>query len=203
MSGNTSAKPTQPPPAKPDRRILRTRDSLGDALIDLMQQMPFDDITVQQVLDRAGVSRSTFYTHYRDKDDLFLSDVEDFFTMMGDFLTRRGAPPTRIAPVEEFFAHVADVPGVSDAINASGKGADVRELGIGCFARSIEQRLTLAGIVLPAAELKATSCALAGALFSLLDWWIRQGKSMPPKDADALFHRLAWSSLPAAARAKI
>jgi AcrR family transcriptional regulator len=203
MSGNPTAKPAPPPPAKPDRRIRRTRDTLGDALINLMQEKPFDSITVQQVLDRAGVSRATFYTHYRDKDDLFLSDVEDFFEMMSALLTRCGAPATRIAPVEEFFAHVADVPGVSDAINASGRGADVRELGTGCFARSIEQRLTLAGIVLPTTELKAISHALAGALFSLLHWWIRQGKTMPPKEVDALFHRLAWSSVPGAARAKI
>jgi len=44
----------------------------------LMHEKNFDDITVQNVLDRAGVGRSTFYVHYRDKEDLFLSDVEDF-----------------------------------------------------------------------------------------------------------------------------
>jgi hypothetical protein len=42
----------------------------------------------------------------------------------------------------------------------------VRELGIGYFARSIEQRLAMAGVTLPQAELQAMSMALAGALFS-------------------------------------
>jgi AcrR family transcriptional regulator len=45
---------------KVDRRARRTRDALGDALLDLMPEKSFDDITVQQVLDRAGVGRSTF-----------------------------------------------------------------------------------------------------------------------------------------------
>jgi AcrR family transcriptional regulator len=58
--------------------VLRTRDTLGDALVALMQEKNFDEITVCEVLDRAGVVRSTFYAHYRDKDDLFLSDIEDF-----------------------------------------------------------------------------------------------------------------------------
>jgi AcrR family transcriptional regulator len=183
---------------KSDARVLRSRDALGDAMIALMQEQPFESITVQQVLDRAGVSRSTFYSHYRDKDDLFLSDVEDFFQMMGRLLTRYKAPARRLAPVEEFFAHLADVPGVQAAIDAAGKGPDVRELGIGCFARSIEERLTLAGVALPAAELRATSHALAGSLFSLMDWWLRSNKPITPRSADALFHRMAWSGLPSA-----
>src|SRR5438445_130905 len=74
MSGNvdaTKVPPTKKAAAKVDRRILRTRDTLGDALVELMQEKAFDEITVQEVLDRAGVGRSTFYAHYRDKENLF------------------------------------------------------------------------------------------------------------------------------------
>ena len=62
-----------------DARVRRTRDALGDALVALMQEKPFDTITVQDVLDRAKVGRSTFYAHYSDKDDLLMSDAEEFF----------------------------------------------------------------------------------------------------------------------------
>src|SRR5262245_5729503 len=54
---------------KTDARVRRTRDALGDALVALMQEKPFETITVQDVLDRAQVSRSTFYSHCRDKAD--------------------------------------------------------------------------------------------------------------------------------------
>ena len=60
---------------KIDRRIRRTRDTLGDALVELIREKPFDSITVQEILDRAGVGRSTFYTHYSDKQDLFLGEI--------------------------------------------------------------------------------------------------------------------------------
>lgn len=73
VSGNTAK--LRP---KADRSVAGTRNALGDALVALMQEKPFDDITVQHVLDRAGVGRSTFYEHYRDKNDLFLSDVDQF-----------------------------------------------------------------------------------------------------------------------------
>jgi AcrR family transcriptional regulator len=58
---------TSGPPRKKDRRVVRTRDTLGDALVALMREKNFEKITVQEVLDRAGVGRSTFYVHYRDK----------------------------------------------------------------------------------------------------------------------------------------
>src|SRR5436190_21609435 len=63
-------------------RAERTRHRLGGALIALVQEKPFDTITVQDVLDRANVSRATFYTHFRDQDDLFLSQVDEFLDWM-------------------------------------------------------------------------------------------------------------------------
>ena len=60
---------------KTDRRILRTRDTLGDALMALIREKNFDEITVQDVLDRAGVGRSTFYVHYRDRVDFKRSET--------------------------------------------------------------------------------------------------------------------------------
>ena len=126
---------------KGDQRVRRTRDRLGDALVELLVQKPFDDITVQDVLERAGVSRSTFYTHYRDKNDLFLSDAEDFFQGMATALSRFGDKSERVAPVQELFAHIAEVRPFYDALVESGRMHDVMELGQEHFARGIEQRL--------------------------------------------------------------
>ena len=69
-----------------------------------MHERPFKSITVQDVLDRAEVGRSTFYTHYRDKDDLFLSDVEEFWEVISSMLDRSGEDSKRVAPVRELFA---------------------------------------------------------------------------------------------------
>jgi AcrR family transcriptional regulator len=198
MSGNVEAGKSVAPKttmAKVDRRVLRTRDTLGDALVELMQEKTFDDITVQDVLDRAGVGRSTFYAHYRDKDDLFLSDVEDFLEMMATLLTRHGVRVERVAPVAELFGHIAEVREFVAALVASGKMQDVLELGQGFFARSIEERLLLARVEMEPAKLKAHAYALAGALFSLLDWWVDHGMTEKPEAMDALYHRMVWNGL--------
>ena len=175
--------------------MRRTRDRLGDALVELLVQKPFDDITVQDVLDRAGVSRSTFYTHYRDKNDLFLSDADEFFEGMATALSRFGDKSERVAPVQELFAHVGEVRPFYNALVESGRIHDVMELGQEHFARGIEQRLNempRARSIRPDRR-GAIAHGLAGSLFSLLAWWVQHGMTPSPEEMDKLFHKLVWA----------
>lgn len=55
-----------------DRRVRRTRATLHRALIELMIERGYDRVTVQDVLNRADVGRSTFYAHFHSKDDLLV-----------------------------------------------------------------------------------------------------------------------------------
>ena len=103
MSGKTE------PTRKIDSRVKHTRDALGDALLALMQEKQFENITVQEILDRAGIGRSTFYSHYSDKDDLFLSDLEDFQEKMSTVPLQSSGTSNRVLPVREFFQHVAEM----------------------------------------------------------------------------------------------
>lgn len=185
MSGNVRE-------AKTDPRVRRTRDTLGDALIALMQERPFDDITVQQVLDRAEVGRSTFYAHYRDKDDLFISDIEEFLQHIAAYLTRTGAAAERVVPARETFAHLADQRELLRAMKEAGKLDDVMELWRGIFARSIEERLRLAGVEMEGVELAVYAAGLSGSFAAMVGWWIDQKMRMSPEDMDALFHRMVW-----------
>jgi AcrR family transcriptional regulator len=182
------------PAEKLDRRVRRTRERLGDALVELILEKPFDTITVQHVLDRARVGRSTFYAHYRDKDDLFLSDVDEFFLGMAGRLSRRGEVSERVAPVRELFGHVADARPFYEALVESGRIRDVLELGHEHFARGIEERLRTRSGARPFEEQRRAGIAhaAAGALFSLLSWWIERGMPASPERMDDLFHRMAW-----------
>jgi AcrR family transcriptional regulator len=175
--------------------VLRTRDTLGDALVALMQEKNFDEITVCEVLDRAGVGRSTFYAHYRDKDDLFLSDIEDFLEACSTALKRDDAGGKRLLPVQEFFAHVREAREFYAALVRSGKMNEVQELARGFFARSIEERLEAAGVKIEPRRRSAQAYVLAGSFFSLLEWWVDKGMKADPKEMDGLFHRMAWSGL--------
>ena len=201
MSGNpdspNSIDDAKAPKKKLDRRIHRTREALGDAFIALMIEQPFESITVQNVLDRAGVSRSTFYSHYSDKDDLFLSDVEDFWELTAAMLARNHDRSDRVAPVRELFAHIAEAKDFYSALVSSGRLHDVMELGRGYLARGIEERLAASTKTkeLSKERLAAIAHAQSGALFSLLDWWINHGQRESPAEMDDLFHRMLWAGL--------
>jgi len=182
---------------KTDARVRRTRDALGDALVTLMQEKPFDTITVQDVLDRANVSRSTFYTHYSDKDDLLMSDAEEFFEAMSTALSQAGDKSDRVFPVQEFFAHLADVQPFFKALVKSGRFQENMELARGHFARGIERRLAELprGRSIPPNELPAIAFTHAGALLSSLTWWLDRGMRESPAEMDQLFHRILWNGL--------
>jgi AcrR family transcriptional regulator len=179
---------------KIDARVRRTRDALGDALVALMQEKPFESITVQDVLDRAKVGRSTFYTHFSDKDDLLMSDADEFFEMMAMALSVHGDKSNRVFPVKEFFSHVAEARSFVEALVSSGKVHENFELAEAHFARGIERRLAEVpiGAAIPAKDRPALSVAHAGALMSLLRWWIDRGMKEDTEELDKLFHRIVW-----------
>ena len=75
----------------PDRRIQRTRQLLLDSLIKLILERGYETITVQDIIDRANVGRSTFYAHFQDKEDLLLSGFENMRDMFEGF--QKGSSP--------------------------------------------------------------------------------------------------------------
>lgn len=177
---------------KMDPRARRTRDRLGDALVALILEKHFDAITVRDVLARARVSRSTFYAHYRDKQDLFVSDMDEFLESMATLLSRRGERSHRVAPVRELFSHVGEWKRFHAALAGSAKLQDFFDLAQGHFARAIAARLpeTPAGRAIPPERRAAAAHALAGAMLSLLAWWLDRGMKEPPEEMDEIFHRM-------------
>lgn len=155
---------------KLDERIGRTRNRLGNALIALILEKPIDKLTVKEVLDRAGVGRSTFYLHFRNMDDLFLSELEQGLEMWTTALTNAHEKSHRVAPVAEFFAHVASARKLYRALVDCGRIHAFFDLAQGYFARGIARRLKDMGRAhLAARELDARSHSM-----------------------DELFHRIVW-----------
>jgi AcrR family transcriptional regulator len=182
---------------KPDERIRRTHERLGRALVALIQEKPIQRVTVQEVLDRASVGRSTFYLHFRDKNDLLLSQLEKFLETMSTALSLRKEKSHRVVPVAEMFAHIGSQKKLYRALADSGRLNDFFDLAQGYFARGIERRLTESGrqVSLPQRELEARASALAGSLLSLLRWWLDRGAKESPHAMDELFHRLVWKGV--------
>jgi AcrR family transcriptional regulator len=182
--------------AREDRRSQRTKLALGRALVDLMMRRDFDRITVQDVLDEARIARATFYSHYRSKDDLLLSDADRFFVLLGQWFEEGDGGP-RVAPVAEFFEHVREFEHFQRALERSGHRQVVLELGREHIARLIERRLAsrLHGRDAPAMPLPVAARAFAGALMSLLEWWLGRAGAYPAARMDEMFHAMVWRTM--------
>jgi AcrR family transcriptional regulator len=185
------------PQRKSDPRARRTRERLGGALIELIVEKPIGAITVQEVLDRANVGRSTFYVHYSDKNDLLFSQLEMFLNFMTTRLSTLREESQRVVAVAEMFEHIGDRNRIYQALVEAGKLQDFYNLAQDAFARGIARRLRETGRAagLSRTELAARSTILAGSLLALLRWWIDRGAKESPKAMDTLFHRMVCEGI--------
>ena len=124
-----------------------------------------------------------------------MSDAEEFFEAISMALSAHGDKSDRVFPVQEFFTHLSHVQPFFKALVKSGKYQENMELARGHFARGIERRLSELPRAksIPAKELPAIAFTHAGALLSLLTWWLDRGMRESPAEMDELFHRLVWT----------
>lgn len=184
------------PVRKSDQRTRRTRQQLGMALIELILEKPMAQVTVQEILDRASVGRSTFYLHFRDKNDLLLSELEMFLETMSTVLSIRKEESHRVAPVDEMFRHIGAENRLYRALRDGGILNEFFDLAQGYFTRGITQRLKeIMGEAELPPNLEARASAMAGSLLALLRWWIDHGGNESPHAMDQLFHGLVWKGV--------
>lgn len=184
-----------------DPRVQRSTYALGHALIELIQERHFDAITVQQILDRAEVGRSTFYAHYRNKEDVLHSSYERLFLGMEAALERRPARNSALFPVTEFLEHIADAGPLVLALRRSGQMPDAWLQFTGYAARIIERRLPSESPDRRDRPRQLVVRMLAGALMESVEWWLDHREAATPGAVEAAFHALARGVMrPPAAR---
>lgn len=149
-----------------DARVVRSRDALRQAMVELAAELPLDAITVRAIAARAGVGYATFFRHYSDKETL-LADVADQLTQ--EFLAqvapilrdhdRRGAARSLCAFVE---AHLP----IHRALLAGGAGETVRRQILDTVARARPRHAegALDDLMLQ---------HLVSSILNLLAWWVR------------------------------
>ncbi len=174
---------------KHDRRSERTRRLLGEALTSLMLERRYADLTVQDILDRANIGRSTFYAHYWDKEDLLTSQVEE----MLDALIRQmqTAPVARdvLFPSLGLLRHIQEFYPVYLAQARGGKFDPVIHIFHRRLCEYIEERLRGWG-ALPDESIKVMAQVVIGAFLALVQWWLGQEMPLSPEALDAYFLQL-------------
>jgi AcrR family transcriptional regulator len=178
---------------KSDSRVQNTRRSLHEALIGLIREKDYDDVVVREILNRAHVSRSAFYTHFDGKDELLVSGIENLVARSDrqDSLTSFSLP---------IFEH-------HDEHRRTGKmNARTRRL--------LHQRLRalIARRIRHEAQHSASRChdgasvppdllaqLIASTFVIVLDWWLDTKSPLSPTGVNDLFCSLVGPALPRAA----
>jgi AcrR family transcriptional regulator len=177
---------------KQDRRTARTQRSLSGALVSLVTEKRFDDITIQEVIDRADVGRSTFYSHFRDKEDLFQQDWERFLEGLAQHIDWDKAGQAGFVPVAYLFKHLQEFQTFYKSLVRSQKADAIFKSGVSYLSERIESALSerLKRKPLPSTPIPILSNYLSSELFSLLKWWLDRGMPYPPERMDEIFHEL-------------
>ena len=178
-----------------DVRTERTYRALSTALVDLMRSREFSDITVQDLLDRAGIGRATFYSHFRSKDDFLFTDLERMLARLESHFDSTSARTTRVAPVGELFEHIKDVRGFAESLERSGHMEAVLDIASGHFARIIERRLKTLDAQPRELPLNAAARVFGAMAMELGKWWFSRPTALSAQDMDDRFHELVWRGL--------
>jgi AcrR family transcriptional regulator len=177
---------------KQDRRSQRTRRLVNSAMIELLLEKRYDAMTVQDLLDRAGIGRSTFYAHYFDKEDVLTSVVEQMLEMFRQQFAQRDGGQ-HIVPSLELFQHAYQNRQHFEAMRRGHAGERLWETAQVLLSRDLEQALTRAcvGKRAPAVPLVIVARYLAGAFLNLLKWWLEAEMPYAPERMDEIFQALA------------
>ena len=182
MAGKSSAQ------GGTDRRVARTRSTLRKALVELIPDKPFDQITVEAICAAANIGRSTFYAHYKSKNDLRRETIDDRLTSL---LAHRRETNGEASPTLIILEHVRDywrlhrrqgphdLNMAAEPIRRAATNLLKTELG------SIDGE--------PSFRRDFRLHYLVGGFMSVLVWWLERGAHEPPEQIDALFQQISNS----------
>ena len=186
-----------------DLRIKKTYRALFDAFTELLEEHRFEDLTVAMLCDRALIRRTTFYKHFRDKNDYFAFYIDELMTG----LSQNRTDAADAEPLDDVQALRHEV--FDDAMNmilaheqlmdnllASSMSGMLTGMICDRIARSIRERVmsSLAEDALAPVSLETTSEFIAGGIIRLLTNWWESGHDLERRPemadvVDALFER--------------
>jgi len=179
---------------KIDRRILRTRRALKDAMLALVLEQGFDAVTIEQITYRADLGRTTFYLHYRDKEELLLESIRELIDDLVAHIRVSNSSPILLA-----FQHAAENADLYRII-LRGEGAysaverlrktinqTIEEL----FREFLQARADVEpDLIRSSFPLEVVTNFLAGSLLGLLTWWLEERPPYTTEQMADMFRRL-------------
>jgi AcrR family transcriptional regulator len=174
---------------KNDRRSQRTRQLLSEALVELIMEKGYGALTVSDIIERANVGRSTFYAHYRDKDDLLVGELDRVVDVLSQHIPHDALTGNSLFPSLGLFRHVGEQHELYKAL-IWGSGADLlfkheQKSLSEKIQQSLKESTKEFNIPLP-----ILANFIAGSFLTLLKWWLDNKMIHSPEQMDEIFRKL-------------
>lgn len=185
---------------KIDRRIQRTRQLIQAALVALITEKGYEKVTIQDIIDRANVGRSTFYAHYHDKEDLLLRGVAEI--AYGDEVDeqvareiaalKRAGVSDRLSTLS-MFRHVVENRDLHKAMFRQSNENAILEKGTEYLYANIHAQLKqlVEDEQMPSIPLAFLARYLTGGLIEITKWWLENNEMVSPQEMDEMFQKIA------------
>jgi AcrR family transcriptional regulator len=175
-----------------DRRIQRTRKLLQDALLELILEKGYEAVTIQDVIDRANVGRSTFYAHFQDKEDLLISEFQHLRTQFEQHLI--GEAGEEASPWGLSLAMFQHAQGQRSLYKALA-GKQGGNIALAHFQKYLTAFLNIHlkhqfAKVKPGIPVEILSHYIASSFISLLTWWLDNDSSYSAEQMNAFYQQL-------------
>jgi len=193
---------------KMDRRTSRTRRQLRDSLLSLILEKGYDAVTIEEITERADLGRTTFYLHYREKEELLLESIDALVADLLETIAQvplsawkpgieTPANPQEAAqtPIRFIFEHAARHADLYRII-LRGEGRSktterLREIIVRAAVNFIEVRLARERpSIRPVIPLEVFSNYFAGALLGSLTWWLENDLPYPSQQMAEMFETM-------------
>jgi len=185
----------KPADVSSDRRSVRTRHALRGAMIQLLGERGWDDIAVQDICERANIGRSTFYSHYTNKDALLVGGLDELrVELMRHAGTKGEGGQGGRQPAQGFhfapglIAHAHEQRKVFRTLIGRRSGFVVQQRFREMVIRLVSDELPPTVNKLPRA---AVARWIAAAFVEILAWWVEQRSPMSPTELAALFDQVS------------
>jgi AcrR family transcriptional regulator len=174
-----------------DARQIRSRKALNSALLALLEERSFDQLTIREITARAGTGYATFFRHYPDKEallsDVATDEIANLLAMVTPVLYEANSYESTMA----LCHYVAKHSRLWSALLTGGAAAIVRNEFID-QARALVDEAHTAPDWLPA-DLGVVYGT--GSTFDILAWWLGQKNDLKAQDVAAILHRLVIAPL--------
>lgn len=179
--------------AKIDPRVKRTRRLLGDALVALILEKPFEQITIKEITERAEVAYITFFRHYDSIDELLMQVLGEGMVAL-QVEIRRLASHSAEHPTDAegalIFAHVAKNAVLFQILLESPGAAAIRRQVQAEIANVFLQTCPLLhrpGCIIP--DVMAAN-HVAASLLALIEFWLVQEMTYPVEQMGKIYGQM-------------